>query len=63
MGLGSLITGYLFDRIGSGETYLVLGVLVLVVCFIQTITTKIVFNKMSKPKAQENAEVVNIEKC
>lgn len=42
MGLGSLITGYLFDRIGSSETYLVLGVSVLFVCFIQTISIQII---------------------
>lgn len=52
--LGSLITGYLFNEIGSSETYLVMSILALVVCCIQTITIKIMARTTT---SQENSDV------
>lgn len=54
VGLGSLITGYLFNEIGSSETYLVLSILALVVSCIQTITIKIIARTS---KSHENSDV------
>ncbi|CAH1725094.1 unnamed protein product [Aphis gossypii] len=52
--LGSLITGYLFNELGSSYTYLVLSILALVVCCIQTLTIRI----MAKTtKLQDNSNV------
>ncbi|KAL4092017.1 hypothetical protein QTP88_026600 [Uroleucon formosanum] len=51
--LGSLITGYLFNEIGSSETYLVMSILALVVCCIQTITIKIMARTTT---SQENSD-------
>jgi len=54
VGLGSLITGYLFNEIGSSETYLVMSIMALVVCCIQTITIKIMDRSI---KSQENGDI------
>lgn len=58
MGLGSLITGYLFNEIGSSETYLVMSILALVVCCIQTFTIKIMTRAS---KTQENNDINSIK--
>lgn len=50
--LGSLISGYLFKKIGTSRTYLVLSVLALFVCVIQILTTRTMVS-YRKPKIKD----------